>query len=224
MSKIVYLSPSTQERNIGYGNYGTEEKRMNEVADVVQKILAEHGITVYRNKPEWNLGQVVKDSNLKKPHLHFAIHSNAGGGRGAEIYAYSPGGEGEKAARLIYKEIEPLTPTGDRGVKFNPRFYELNSTNSPAVLVEIAFHDNKDDAEWIMQNIEVVGTALAKGLLKLFNVSYEESSVPQEQLTGCQTLYRVMAGSYGVRENAENQIQRLKKAGFDATIMIFNKE
>lgn len=32
-----------------------------------------------------------------------------------------------------------------------------------------------------------------------------------------------MAGSYGVRENAENQVQRLKKAGFDATIMIFTK-
>lgn len=47
MSKIVYLSPSTQERNIGYGNYSTEEKRMNGVADVVQEILVEHGIKVY---------------------------------------------------------------------------------------------------------------------------------------------------------------------------------
>jgi N-acetylmuramoyl-L-alanine amidase len=32
-----------------------------------------------------------------------------------------------------------------------------------------------------------------------------------------------MAGSYSGRENAEKQIQKLKKAGFDATIMIFNK-
>ena len=30
-----------------------------------------------------------------------------------------------------------------------------------------------------------------------------------------------MAGSYAVRENAEKQVQKLKAAGFDATIMIF---
>lgn len=32
-----------------------------------------------------------------------------------------------------------------------------------------------------------------------------------------------MAGSYKERSNAEAQIKKLKRAGFDATIMIFNK-
>lgn len=213
MNKTVYLSPSTQERNIGCGNYDTEEKRMNEVADVVQRILIDHGITVYRNKSDWSLWQVVKDSNSKKLDLHFAIHSNAGGGRGVEIYAYSPGGKEEKAARLIYKEIEAITQTADRGVKFNTKLYELNSTYAPAVLVEVAFHDNKEDAKWIMNNIEAIGTALAKGVLKYFDIEYKDN----------QTLYRVMAGSYAIRENAENQIKRLKLAGFDATVMILKK-
>lgn len=213
MNKTVYLSPSTQERNIGCGTYGTEEKRMNEVADVVQKILIDHGITVYRNKPEWRLWQVVKDSNSKSPDLHFAIHSNAGGGRGAEIYVYSLGGIEEKAARLIYKEIEAITQTADRGVKFNPKLYELNSTTAPAILAEVAFHDNKEDADWIMGNIEEIGTALAKGVLKYFGIEYKDA----------QTLYRVMSGSYAARKNAEKQVQRLKVAGFDATIMIYKK-
>ncbi|WP_423219593.1 SPOR domain-containing protein [Fervidicella metallireducens] len=44
---------------------------------------------------------------------------------------------------------------------------------------------------------------------------------PQTEVN--ETLYRVMAGYYSVRENAEKQIQKLKAAGFDATIMIFNK-
>lgn len=30
-----------------------------------------------------------------------------------------------------------------------------------------------------------------------------------------------MVGSYSIKENAENQVAKLKKAGFDATIMIF---
>ena len=32
-----------------------------------------------------------------------------------------------------------------------------------------------------------------------------------------------MAGSYAVRGNAERQVKRLKAAGFDATIMIYEK-
>ena len=76
MAKIVYLSPSTQENNKGVGSYGTEEKRMNEISDVVEKVLKAHGIKVYRNKPSMSLSQVVMDSNSKKPDIHFAIHSN----------------------------------------------------------------------------------------------------------------------------------------------------
>lgn len=223
MSKIVYLSPSMQEHNVGAGSYGTEEKRMNQVADVVEKVLINHGLIVYRNKPEWTLKQAVQDSNSKKPNLHFAIHSNAGGGRGSEVFAYAPGGEGEKAARAVYTEIEPLTPTSDRGVKFNKNFYELNSTTAPAILIEIAFHDNSDDAKWIINNIELISTALAKGVLKYFGIPYKEPSKPEVKTENGQIFYRVMAGSYSIRENAERQVQRLKAAGFDAVIMIFNK-
>jgi len=35
------------------------------------------------------------------------------------------------------------------------------------------------------------------------------------------TFYRVMAGSYSVKINAENQVQKLKNSGFDAIIMPF---
>jgi N-acetylmuramoyl-L-alanine amidase len=223
MSKVIYLSPSTQENNVGAGNYGTEEKRMNQVADVVERVLLNHGLVVYRNKPEWTLQKVVQDSNSKKPDIHFAIHSNAGGGRGGEVFAFAPGGEGEKAAKAIYSELEPLTPTSDRGVKFNPKLYELNSTNASAVLVEIAFHDSSEDAKWIIDNIEGIGIALAKGVLKYLGIAYREPSKPEVQPSNDQKLYRVMSGSYSIRENAEKQVQKLKTAGFDAVIMIFNK-
>jgi N-acetylmuramoyl-L-alanine amidase len=171
MTYSVYLSPSTQQRNLGVSGYGTEEKRMNEVADAVEQELKKHEIKVYRNKPKWDLQRVVEDSNLKKPDLHVAIHSNAGGGRGCEIFAYSSSGKGEKAAKLIYSEITPLTPATDRGIKYNTAFYELKKTNSPAVIVEIGFHDNERDAVWIMDNVEIIGTAMAKGVMKFFEIN-----------------------------------------------------
>jgi len=181
MGKSVYLSPSMQENNEGVCGYGTEEIRMNQVADVIEKILKRHGVTVFRNKPDWTLQKVAEDSNSKKPSLHFAIHSNAGGGRGGEIYAYAPGGEGEKAARAIYSELESITPTADRGVKFWSELYELRKTDAPAVLVEIAFHDNEEDAKWIIASIEKIGNALAKGVLKYFGIGYVSESYEIEQ-------------------------------------------
>ena len=167
----IYVSPSTQEANSGAGNYRSEELVMNRVADVLEPILKAHGIMCYRNNPDWNLYQVVADSNLKNPDVHFAIHSNAGGGRGCEVFAYAPGGDGERLARAVYAEIEPMTPTTDRGVKFNERLYELRATNAPAALIEIAFHDNFEDATWILNNIQPIGEALARGILNYFGIA-----------------------------------------------------
>jgi len=222
MSKKIYLSPSTQEKNIGKGNYKSEEYRMNQVCDITEKELKRHGVTVYRNKPTMTLREVVKDSNKKRPDIHFALHSNAGGGgRGMEIFCHKFGGEGEKLARAVYSKVEPLTPTPDRGVKKGHNFYgtgksmyELAYTTAPAALIEIAFHDSVPDAAWIVANIETIGIAIAKGILSYFGITYKAPVNPK-------VFYRVMAGSYATRENAENQVKRLKKAGFDSAIMVF---
>jgi N-acetylmuramoyl-L-alanine amidase len=155
---------------------------MNQLADVCEEFLRQHEITVYRNRPEMSLAQVVADSNSKKPDIHFAIHSNAGGGRGCEVFCHRWGGEGEKLSRAIYAELEPLTPSADRGIRegcnrFGPGkpLYELANTYAPAVLVEVSFHDNPDDAAWIVNNIETIGTALARGILKYFGIPCQEN-------------------------------------------------
>jgi len=197
---ICYLSPSTQESNIGAGNYGTEEKRMNQITDITEKILKQHGIIVYRNNPTWNLHQVCEDSNNKKSNIHFAIHSNANDGkcRGCEIYCHKLGGEGERLAKSVYKYIAPITPTEDRGIKQGYNFYgigkhmyELCNTNAWASLIEIAFHDNKDDAAWIVNNIEYIGIAIARGILDYFGVAYKNVNVNNNNavMAGINILY-----------------------------------
>jgi len=222
MSRIVYLSPSTQGDNIGVGNYGSERDRMNLVCNVTERVLKAHGITVYRNNPNMTLGQVVADSNSKNPDVHFAIHSNAGGGRGCETYCYKFGTVGENLARYVYNYLSAITPTTDRGVHQGFNFYgpgvsmyELAYTNAPAALVEVAFHDNVDDANWIINNIEAIGIALTKGVLQYLGIPYVVQPQPSN------TLYRVMAGSFKDKSNAEKQVQKLKRYGFEAVIMAF---
>lgn len=211
MNKTKYLSPSTQEKNIGVGNYGTEEKRMNQVADVTEKVLKQHGFVVYRNKPEMTLAQVVADSNGKKPDIHFAIHSNAGSGnnRGCEVYCHKFGGSGEKLVRAVYSEIEPNTPSRDRGVKEGCNhygkgkpLYELEYTAAPAALIEIAYHDNKDDAVWIINNIEVIGTVIAKGILKYFDIPFQKENLSLENDINILNKLGIIASPDYWKENA----------------------
>lgn len=176
MSKSIYLSPSTQENNIGQVGYGSEEYRMNQVADIMVPLLKAAGLIVYRNRPEMTLAQVVADSNAKAPTVHFAVHTNAANklARGAEVFASSPGGEREKLARAVYNRIEPLTPVADRGVKFNSALYELSKTVAPAALVEVDFHDTVNGAIWIMQNLELIARALVAGILDYFGLTAVE--------------------------------------------------
>ncbi len=177
----VYISPSTQERN-QYINGNTEEYWMNKVADVVCDLLAKSGMTVYRNKPTMALEQVVADSNVKKPEVHVAIHSNAGGGRGCEVYAWivkdAKGNikptNGYKLAQAIYSEVSKITPTSDRGVKSGEHLYEIKNTVAPAALIEVAFHDNPADAAWITSNIENIGKAIAQGVCNYFGVKLRQ--------------------------------------------------
>lgn len=36
----------------------------------------------------------------------------------------------------------------------------------------MAFHDQPDDAKWILENIESIGIAIAKGILKYFDIEW----------------------------------------------------
>lgn len=170
----VYISPSTQDKNIGVNGYGTEENRMNLIADTVVQLLQYNHFEVYRNKPEMTLQEAVADSNRRNVEAHFAIHSNAANGqaRGGEIYYKST--NGQKLASAVYKYLEPLTPTADRGVKKHDHLYELNNTDAVAALVEVAFHDNVDDAYFIMTHIQELAECIAHGICDYFGVEIKK--------------------------------------------------
>lgn len=192
---VVYLSPSVQSWNVGYGNYGTEEQRMNLIADVVQYDLERHGVQVVRNNPEQSLREIVAESNAVGPDAHVAIHSNASNGnaRGAEIYVHRFGGASERLARDIYQYLSAVTPVDDLGVKegwsaFNGQgYYELRRTNGPAVLIEVSFHDNPEDAQFIIDHIVELGLAISKGTLEYLGIPYQQDT--QENINYLRSLY-----------------------------------
>ena len=163
----VFLSPSTQEYN-PYVDGGNEEYYMNLVADEMEPYLKSRGIAFARNDPSKTVGNSVTLSNAAKYDLHLAIHStaspeaSAGRNRGVQVYYYDGSPEGREAAEIIADNYRKIYPEPEL-VKVIPtrELYELNKTVAPAVLIETAFHDNRDDAKWIRNNIGEIAENLA---------------------------------------------------------------
>ena len=108
----------------------------------------------------------------------------------------------------------------NRGVK-KANFHVLRETKAPAVLIELGFIDNSKDNSLFDSKKKDIIKAISKAILAQLGVTYKEEFVSNS--SDGKTLYRVMAGSFSIRENANKQVQKLKAAGFEATIMIFNK-
>lgn len=174
MTKI-YISPSSQQSNI-YSTGGSEETYMNQIANVLCPELTRHGIEWKRNNPSGDYNDFVAESNAYAPDYHIPIHSNAGGGRGCTIFCYNPSdvkSKGYILSKNIYKYLEPLTPTTDRGIKSGATtLSEVAKTTAPCSYLEIEFHDNLEGAQWIISHINEIATAILHGILDTVGIQY----------------------------------------------------
>lgn len=174
----VFLSPSLQEFNPYVGG-GNEEYYMNLVADAMEPYLRASGIDFERNNPSQTLSQAIAQSNRSGSDLHFAIHSNAAGEansgqvRGAEFYYYPTSSSGERFADILEDNYEEVYPLKDK-IKTIPTttLAETRRTSAPAVLAEVAYHDNVQDANFIRENINNIARNFAKSIADYFNVPF----------------------------------------------------
>ena len=174
MSKKIYLSPSNQNGNkYAYGNTN-EMEQCNRIADAAKTALERCGFTVKKAPKGQDMDVSIRESNSWGSDLHMPIHTNAGGGSGTMCMVYSDAAENMKYANPIYKAVQAVTPgKTEYGVRVQPQWAELNSTNMIAVYTEVDFHDNPTIAKWIIENVQTIGEAFAKGVCQAFGVSYK---------------------------------------------------
>ena len=178
---VIYLSPSNQNGNYGVESTGftTEMEIMNQIADVVERTLKNNGVIVYRNYPSGDINAWVAASNYVRADFHLAIHSNASASheaRGIEIYVDDAQSNALSIATNIYNNLWSIYPgnnvsTYNRGVKYaNGSLGEVNDDFLPTgALIEVAYHDQYDDALWIMKNINTIGENIANSILSYYN-------------------------------------------------------
>ena len=206
------------------GKNGHLEKSLNlSIAKACGAALTRSGVNVQlsrttdENDP---VAQEVAECNSFAPDLAVDIHNNAGGGDGAEVYYSRVGGTGKVLAENILAHITKLGQKS-RGAKTrlnisgSDYYAFIRDTKAHAVIVECAFVDSSD-IELIDTEAEriAVGEAIAQGILQTLGIAYK----PQNSPTAARKLYRVQVGAYSDKANAEAQVQRLKRAGFDAII------
>lgn len=214
--KKIYLSPSSQPENkYAYGNTN-EQEQCRKIANACEKALKRCGFEVRNGQTGDHISR-TKESNAWKADLHIAIHTNAFNGlvRGVRLFYYHENGNSYKACKAIFNEMVKISPVDNNNMSMNKEWYEMCYTNCSPVYCEIGFHDNAQDAKWIVNNTTQIGEALAKGVCAYYGKQYITSDTNL-----CSKMYQAVAGSFSVKENCEKQIEKLKKAGFDAFMQI----
>lgn len=152
-----------------------ESTEARKVKNEVIRLLRNSGHTVYDctvdNGTSQNdvLSTIVDKCNNHEVDLDISIHFNSGRNDkkgddatgGTEVYVYSKSSKAKSAAEKICKAIAALGYK-NRGVKTSTSLYMIKHTNSPSMLIECCFVDDKDDIE--IYNYKTMAEAIVRGI------------------------------------------------------------
>lgn len=177
----LFLSPSVQEYNPYVNGLGSEEYFMNLVADTMEPYLISSGITFTRNNPDDTLSQAIALSNAGNYDFHLALHSNAapaslaGQLRGPDVYYYTASRDGYRAAQIFENNLRVIYPDPSLvNTVASTTLAELRLVRAPSNLIELAYHDNIQDATWIISNIGLIARTLVLSLTEYFGIPFVE--------------------------------------------------
>lgn len=233
MPKVVCLDPGHGVNTPGKRSPdGTlrEYEFAGDVAARAKRLLEAHGLKVVLTRPctadakDVSLSKRVQVANDAGAAVFVSIHSNAHGngnewtnGRGYETYVYAYGGQAEKLARRLVDEAQRLivpfgVPLRNPTVKAEA-FYVLKYTRMPAVLIEHAFHTNKEECALLKRDDfrQACAEHIARAVCAHLGIRYDQPVVaPQSAAAGKPVLRR------GDKNQAVRELQEaLKELGHD---------
>ena len=166
----------------------------------------------------------------KPKSIFISLHANAytsDTARGTETYiAKNASTTSKNFAKVLndnivntMKQID--SGAKDRGVK-TENFTVIYKAAMPSVLVEYGFYTNLNDLKILKNNRDELVEATVKAICDYFGVAYKVDT--NKNTTSENIFYRVVAGSYSNRSNAEAQVNLLKAKGIsNAFIDIYKK-
>ena len=118
-----------------------------------------------------SLAERVRLANSWPAHYFISIHANANVNpaiNGAEIYIYQYNTQANWLAQRVLNQIVRQTGLRDNGIRLNQSLFILRRTQMPAILVEMGYLTNVNDAAIIRDNQWRIAYAIYRGLLDYF--------------------------------------------------------
>jgi N-acetylmuramoyl-L-alanine amidase len=215
MSKKVYISPSDQVRNEYAVGKTNEKEQCHLITAALVTALERCGMQAKTNYTA-SMADRVRESNAWEADLHLPIHTNAHNGKvqGTRLFSFDMSGEGNRACEAIMETLAPITP-GESDAITTANFYEIKHSKAPTAYIEVGFHDNAEEAKWIIEHTQQIAEAICQGICEFFDVEYALPKVEvAPEVNEEETIYRVQVGAFKNRRLAQALVNRLKYAGF----------
>ena len=182
----VFLDPGHGGKDPGALENGLKEKDINLYVSLkVGDILKNHNVEVAYSRttdafidltPRTNMANQFKADRFVSIHCNSFSNPTA---RGIETFHHGASVKGKSLATAIQNELVGLNlGTPNRGVK-TANFTVITKSNMAAVLVELGFISNAQDAAYLKNKQDNLALAVAKGVLKDLGIKYVEKEEKQ---------------------------------------------
>lgn len=227
----VYVSPSSQTANTYASGKTNEAVQCRKIALHLVDALIRCGIDAKTNVTAGiTMYDRVKESNDFGADLHICIHTNAFNKKlqGTRLFCSSLAGSGGLVCKTIAKYLYPLVPGESDGIR-TATFYEIKASNAPCAYVEAAFHDNVDQAEWIVENVYNIAEAICEGVCAHYKREYigsdytltEKENPAESKAEVVSKAYHVQVGAFKNKMYADALAVELRENGYSAFVTYY---
>ena len=178
--KVIVLDPGHGGIDYGAIRSGINEKDINtSVAIKTAAILRSKGYKVYMTRDEdktFSLQERVDFAEEIKPDIFVSIHVNSSQGTtatGLETHYYHD--YSIQLGKFVQNAMKKYINSPDRGLQ-KSKFYVINHTTMPAILVEIGFISNEGErAELVSESRQqATAKAIAEGIMNYYKEQYQK--------------------------------------------------
>lgn len=222
---IIGLRAGHSAKCGGANKYLNEYNQCSELFKYVRDLLKAQGHTVIdcnstASTQSAELREGTDKANKNKCDIYITLHMNASGGAGygTEVWTYNS--TSTKANDIGKRLCANMAELGlrNRGLKHNQGYHDLKQTTMQAAIFELLFVDNQGDVDiWNKNSWDTIARKVANAIDP--NIPKVKPAPPTPPVQTGQTFYRVIAGSYSQRANADKRKAELEAKGFTGVFL-----